>query len=200
MTEWGHFSVLSVIQVFTAVITAVGTIIKIIAPSPPVYLFKMEGILYIQYVCPLIFLTIVHLIHFPLGRFVLLRTQGSAVWSVKWFGWAVLEKCASSSTGGQAIGPFWADTVWIGTALVWFCSSEGNWPGIVTRDCVFVNIWCVCVNWYTTKKYMRLCCKHTEQCGAQNMWLPVITSYLEQLPWFAHIVKITAKGLFSTLD
>lgn len=131
MTEWGHFSILSVIQVFTAVITAVGTIIRIIAPSPPVYLFKMERILYIQYVCPLIFLTIVHLIHFTLVGCVLLRTQGSAVWSVKWFGWAVLEKYASSSTGGQAIGPFRTDTVWIGTAWVWFCSSEGNWPGIV---------------------------------------------------------------------
>ncbi len=35
---------------------------------------------------------------------VLLRTQGSAVLSVKLFGWAVLEKAASSNTGGQAIG------------------------------------------------------------------------------------------------
>ncbi len=41
---------------------------------------------------------------------VLLRTKGSAVLSVKLFGWAVLQKVASSNTGGHAIGPFWTGT------------------------------------------------------------------------------------------
>lgn len=35
MSEWGHFSVQTVVQAFTAVTTAVGTIIKIPAPGPP---------------------------------------------------------------------------------------------------------------------------------------------------------------------
>ncbi len=34
-----------------------------------------------------------------------LRTKGSAVWSVKLFGWAVLGKAASSNTRDRAIGP-----------------------------------------------------------------------------------------------
>jgi len=37
----------------------------------------------------------------------ILRTQGSAVSSVKLFGWAVLKKAASSNVGGQAIVLFW---------------------------------------------------------------------------------------------
>ncbi len=49
---------------------------------------------------------------------VLLRTQRSAVLSVKLFGWAFLEKAASSNTGRQAISWFQTGTFWMGTALV----------------------------------------------------------------------------------
>ncbi len=40
------------------------------------------------------------------GVTLLLKTQGSAVSSVKLLGWVVLQKAASSNTGGQAISPF----------------------------------------------------------------------------------------------
>ncbi len=49
---------------------------------------------------------------------VSLRTRGSAVSSVKLFVWAVLQKAASSNTGGQAIMQFRTSTFWKGTALV----------------------------------------------------------------------------------
>ncbi len=73
--------------------------------------------------------TTVHPIDFTLG--VLLRTQGSAVSSVKLFGWVVLEKAASSNTGSQAIEPFWTGAFWMGTALVlnnktWECYRSSH--------------------------------------------------------------------------
>ncbi len=81
----------------------------------------MEGVS----VCPSIISTTVHHSHL-LG--VLLSTEGSAVSSVKLFGWAVLEKAASSNTGGRAIGPFWTGTFWTGTSLVSQTWKELCWP------------------------------------------------------------------------
>ncbi len=50
---------------------------------------------------------------------VLLRTQGSAVLSVKLLGWAVLQKAASSNAGGQSIGPFQMGTFSMGTDQIY---------------------------------------------------------------------------------
>ena len=52
---------------------------------------------------------------------VLLRTQWSAVSSVKLFGWSVPQKAASSNTTGQAIsqsetGIFWMSSIWFNYA------------------------------------------------------------------------------------
>lgn len=64
-------------------------------------------------------------------RCVLLRTQGS---TVKLFGWTVLENAASSTTGGQVIGPFPNRHVfyWLCTNVLQFltvqCALESMLP------------------------------------------------------------------------
>lgn len=174
MTEWGHFSV---IQVFIAVITAVRTMIRITALSPPVLSTVDGGRLSVRVSVFSFFWSLIHCIAQDPGKCgeegfggldaLFLTNMLAAAHGAK------RSACSEQTQCELALG--WCDLAHL---------KETD-RGPATGDCVFANIWCVCMYSYATKKYMRLRWEHVHQLFSLPRTCdpppsPVNTGYLEQ--------------------
>lgn len=165
MTEWGHFSV---IQVFTAVITAVRTIIRIIALSPPLLSTLDGGRLFVRASVFWFFWSLIHCTHCSgpsAGR------RGSEVWMpCSWQICLLRYTTPSARPVLHSVNWRWVGVIW----LIWRKLTGGLRPGIVCLRtfgmfaCIrtrLKNTWGYAGNTHTN------CCHYPEH---------VNTGYLEQ--------------------